>query len=309
MGEKKLSRRELLAAAAAAAASMALPGCSKAETNASGGTARAAKQTGPGKLAVITEKDPAKATKAAVAALGGMAAFVKKGDFVVIKPNMAWARPADAAATTDPAVVAAIVQMCKEAGAADILVIDHIIDTPSDMVLSLIGIKEAAEKAGARCMAAQNQSMYRSIPIPNGKTLKNDEVLKDVLKADVFINVPKAKVHGGSKLTLGMKNHMGIIWDRGRWHQNGLQQCIAEFAAAVKPDLVVLDASKILLTNGPKGPGDTKSLNQVIAGTDQVAVDAYGTTLFGMKPEDVEHIKLASAAGLGEIDYKKILVK
>jgi uncharacterized protein (DUF362 family) len=238
-----------------------------------------------------------------------MAAFVKKGDFVVIKPNIAWARPADAAATTDPAVVAAIVKMCKEAGAGDILVIDHTCDTPSDMVFSLTGIKEAAEKAGARVMTASNQSMFRSIEIPNGKTLKNDEVLKDVLKADVFINVPKAKVHSSCKLTLGMKNHMGIIWDRGRWHQSGLDQCIAEFAGAVKPDLIILDATKILMTNGPKGPGDIKEMGQVIAGTDQVAVDAYGTTLFGMKPTDVEHIKLASAAGLGEIDYKKLMVK
>jgi uncharacterized protein (DUF362 family) len=304
---EKLSRRQLLAAAAQAAAALALTGCGRSEAP-KGKNSRATRKTGPGKIAIISEKDQSKATRAAVAALGGMSAFVKKGDSVVIKPNVAWARPPDAAATTHPAVIAEIVRMCKEAGADEILIIEHTIDQPSDMVLSITGIKETANSAGVRIIAAQNESMYRKIEIPNGKILTSDDVLKDVLKADVFINVPKAKTHGETKLTLGMKNLMGINWDRGAWHRNGLHQCIVDLAGAVKADLTILDASRILLTNGPKGPGDTKDVNQIIAGTDPVAIDAYGATLFGMKPEEIEHIRQAHDAGLGEIDFKKVKI-
>lgn len=303
MGDK-LSRRELLITAAQAAAAFALAGCGKSSSKSE--TGRRAKKTGPGRLVVAKEKDAAATTRAAVAALGGMSAFVKKGDLVVLKPNAAWARPPDAAATTHPDVISAVIEMCKEAGAGEIIVIDHVIDQPSEMVLALTGIKAAADKAGVKMIAAQNESMYRKIEIPNGKLLKSDNVLKDILKADVFINMPKAKVHSETGLTLGMKNLMGIMWNRQAWHRNGLHQCIADFAGAVKPDLIILDATRILMTNGPKGPGNTKDVGEVIAGTDQVAVDAYGATLFGMKPEEIEHIKLAYEQGLGEIDYEKI---
>jgi len=302
----RLSRRELLAAAAGAAAAFALAGCGRSEVEAEAKPPR--RKPRPPKLAVASEKNPAASTRAAVAAVGGMSAFVSKGDFVVIKPNIAFGRTPEQAATTNPEVVATLVRLCKDAGAADILIIDHTIDRPADMVLAMSGIKEAAEKAGARVDAGRDESMYQRIEIPGGKVLTSDQVLKDVLKADVFINVPIAKVHGEAKLTLGMKNLMGINWNRQAWHQNGLHQCIADLAGAVRPDLVVLDATRILLTNGPKGPGQTKDVGQVIAGTDQVAVDAYGATLFGMKPDDIEHIRLAHAAGVGEIDFRKFKV-
>ncbi|HOK54789.1 MAG TPA: DUF362 domain-containing protein [Armatimonadota bacterium] len=307
----KLSRRDLLTAALGTAAAFVIGGCSstKGGSQPESSAGRRPKTTGPGKLAVGSEKDAGKSVRAAVAALGGMSAFVKKGDFVVIKPNAAWGREPDMAATTHPDVLLAVSELCKEAGAGDILVIDHLIDQPSEMVLALTGLKKTADKAGVRIVAAQNQSMYRKIDIPDGKLLKSDEVLKDVLKADVFINLPKAKTHGETKLTLGLKNLMGVMWNRQAWHSNGLHQSIADFATAVRPDLTILDATRILLTNGPKGPGETKDVGQVIAGTDLVAVDAYGATLFGMKPEDIEHIRLAHEAKLGEIDFARLMVK
>lgn len=260
-------------------------------------------------LAVASGKDPGKLTRAAVDALGGMGKLVKKGDFVVIKPNIAWNQPAEVGATTNPFVVAEIVKMCKESGAGRILVIDHVIDKPSEMVLGLSGIMAAGTAAGAEVTAAQNESDYRTIEIPKGKAMKSDTCIKDVLKADVLINVPIAKTHGMTKLTLGMKNLMGCNWDRQAWHKNALDQCIADYATALRPDLTILDANRILLTGGPKGPGKTKDVGKVIAGVDPVAVDAYGATLFGMKPEEIGHIKLAHEMGVGEIDLAKVKIK
>jgi uncharacterized protein (DUF362 family) len=238
-----------------------------------------------------------------------MSAFVRRGDFVVVKPNAAWARTPEQAASTHPDVVAAVVEMCKEAGAGRVVVTDHPIDQPADMVFAMTGIRDASEKAGARVAAATNESMYRSIPVPGGKILDKEQVIKDVLKADVLINLAKAKVHSATTLTLGMKNLMGTIWNPQAWHvSSSLHQCIADFAAAVTPDLVIVDATRVLVTNGPKGPGETKDLGQVIAGTDQVAVDAYAATLFGIRPRQVEHIRLAAEKGLGEIDFSKVRV-
>ena len=303
-----LTRRELIISAAQAAAALALTGCGvKAAKTTSNG--RTTGKSVAGKITIATNKDRAEAVRAAMESLGGMKSFVKQGDFVVIKPNAAWGRTPEAAATTHPDTLAAVIKLCKEAGAKDILVVEHTIDKPSEMVLSLSGIKESAEKAGARVIAAQMETMYTPINIPNGKVLKRDQVIKDILKADVFINLPTAKVHGDTKVTLGMKNLMGTIWNPQAWHTStSIHQCIADYAAVMRPDLTILDASRMLMTNGPKGPGDTKDTNQIIAGNDQVAIDAYGATLFGLKPEDVPHIKLAHQSGLGEIEFGKVRV-
>ena len=306
---RKLDRREFLGAVAGLGTAFVVGGCA-AKTDE---TAAVATPRGPKfdekTLAVASGKDPAKLTRAAVNALGGMGKLVKRGDFVVIKPNIAWNQPAEVAATTNPLVVAELVKMCKEAGAGRILVIDHCIDRPSEMVLGLTGIMAAGTAAGADVTAAQNESDFRTIEIPKGKAMKSDTCIKDVLKADVFINVPIAKTHGMTKLTLGMKNLMGCTWDRQAWHQNALDQCIADYATAIRPDLTVLDANRILLTGGPKGPGKTKDVGKVIAGVDPVAVDAYGATLFGMKPEQIGHIRLAHEMGVGEIDLAKVKIK
>lgn len=303
-----LSRREILTSAASTAAAFALGGCAKGVKSTSTGRDGRAASESP-KLAVVTNKDRGEAVREALDKLGGMASFVKKGAFVVIKPNAAWGRGPEVGATTHPDTLTAVIKLCKECGAKDILVIDHLIDTPSEMVLTLSGIKPAAEAAGARVIAAQTQNLYVKIRIPKGRSLVSDQVLKDILKCDTFINLATAKVHGDTKVTLGMKNLMGTIWNPQGWHTSeSIHQCIADYAGAVKPDLTILDASRLLISHGPKGPGDTRDLHQMIAGTDQVAVDAYGATLFGLKPEDVPHIKLAHAAGLGEIDFAKLKV-
>ncbi|MGC8863521.1 MAG: DUF362 domain-containing protein [Armatimonadota bacterium] len=303
---RKISRREFIEAVAGIGAALFVGGCgTKAQTGtASGAALRKPKRDIEG-LFVASGRGPAKNTRAAVDALGGIGKLVKSGDFVVIKPNIAWNRPPDAAATTNPQVVAELVKMCKEAGAGRVLVIDHIIDRPAEAVLGFTGIEEAARKAGAEVRAAQSESDYAPVEIPKGKLLKSDTLIRDILQASVFINAPVAKTHSATKLTLGMKNLMGCNWDRQAWHESAsLDQCITDYATAVRPDLTVLDATRILLTNGPKGPGRTKDVDQVIVGTDPVSVDACAALLFGLNPAEISHIKLAEEMGVGKIDVK-----
>jgi len=261
-------------------------------------------------VAVASKKDPAGLVRAAVEGVGGMKRFVKPGDMVVLKPNMAWARKPEHAANTNPEVVAEVVRLCKAAGAREVRVIDHIVDGPEATVLKITGIGPAAEAAGARVISAGSLAMYQKISLKGAKLLRSASVLRDLLRADVWINLPVAKVHSATAVTLGCKNLMGAVWDRGLWHQStSLDQCIADFAANFRPQLVILDAVRTLLSNGPKGPGKTASPGVVVAGTDPLAVDAYGATLLGRKPEDIPHLRLAHAAGAGEVRLSRIKVR
>ncbi len=261
-------------------------------------------------IAVASKGGPAELVRASVAALGGIEKFVQKGNRVVIKPNIGWARKPDQAATTNPEVVAEIVRLCKRAGARDIRVVDHPVDRPAALVLQITGIEAAARQAGARVSLATSTALYERISLPKGRALKSVDVIRDIRRADVFINVPIAKVHNTTALTLGVKNMLGAVWDRGAFHRSAsLDQAIADCAAEVRPHLVILDAIRILLTNGPKGPGRTADKGIVVAGADQVAVDAYASTLFGREPEQIGHLQRAHAAGIGEIDLRRVNVK
>jgi uncharacterized protein (DUF362 family) len=246
--------------------------------------------------------------KKAVDGIGGIEKFVRKGASVVIKPNIAWARTPEQAANTNPHVVKALINLCKRAGASRITVLDHTCDSPTAS-FKLSGIKDIVEGTGARLISVDKEFMFKKISIPKGKLLKSDECAREVLDADVFINVPIAKVHGSARITASMKNLMGTNFDRQRWHRLGLDQCIADYATAVKADLIVLDAVRILLTNGPKGPGRTKDVGQVIAGTDPVAIDAYAAKLLGVNVSEVEYISLAAQHGLGQKDLSRVNIK
>ncbi len=261
-------------------------------------------------VVVVAEKDkPAELVRKAIKALGGMGRFVKKGNRVLIKPNIAFARPPEGAANTNPEVVAELVQLCFEAGAKEVIVLDYTLD-PARITYEMSGIAKAAEAKGARAVYVSPRD-FVPIEVPKGKILSayDVRVLKQVLDADVFINVPIAKTHGSARLTLGMKNLMGIIQDRGAWHRSGdLHQCIADFVTAVKPHLAVIDAIRILASGGPKGPGRVEQKDTIIASTDIVAADAYATTLFGLTPNDVPHIIKAAELGVGVADLKRVKI-
>jgi len=304
MSSEDMTRRELFKRAVAAG--LAAYGLGELGL---GGLSQADAAPAP-TIAVATKGSPVDLVRRAVQGLGGMGKFVKRGNTVLVKPNIAWARKPEHAADTNPEVVAEVVRLCKAAGAREVKVIDHFIDGPDADVLRISGIGAAAQAAGARVLAASSMAMYQRARLPRAKVLKSADVLRDLARADVFINVPIAKVHSTTGLTLGCKNLMGVVWDRGAWHASAsLDQCIADFAAHYKPDLVVLDAYRILLSNGPKGPGRVASPGVVVAGVDPLAVDAYGAKIMGRKPQDIGHLRLAAASGVGEISLDRIRVR
>ena len=273
--------------------------------------AMAPDQTPPAVVAKAQGANYAHLVGDTVQALGGMKKFVNPGEVVVVKPNMAWDRTPELAANAHPVVVRKVVELCLEAGAKKVKVLDH---TCHDARKSYqnSGIKAAVEgiKDPRAVVEFVDDRRFVELTIEKAKALKKWSFYKDILEADRFINIPVAKQHSESRLTMCLKNMMGAIggW-RGRIHV-GLHQNIADMNLLLRPDLHVLDATRILLRNGPKG-GDVKDVevkNLLFAGTDPVALDAYGAGLFGLKPEDLGYIVKAHQAGRGEMDLSKIKV-
>ena len=160
-------------------------------------------------------------------------------------------------------------------------------------------------------MEAMSNMKYRDVQIPQGKRLKQWKVYGDIQDADVVINVPIAKNHSGATLTLGMKNLMGVVLDRNGMHSRGLHQSIADINTVIRPQLTVVDAIRILTNNGPTGGNlnDVKKLDTVIASADVVAADAFATTLFNMKPADIDYIRFGNEMGLGKMDLKSMKIE
>jgi len=266
-------------------------------------------------LVIAKGGSPTQLLQAAMTPLGGMSRFVKKGQRVVIKANIAWARTPEQACTNNPELTMALIKMCYEAGAKRVAIWDHTCDN-YQFTFARSGLKEAGQKAGADVFSGHGRNTYKQVDIPKGKKLKTAEILRDVLESDVFINFPIPKQHFATELTLGMKNLIGIVWDMEQLHKIDLHQCIADINTLRKPDLVVMDAFRILTTNGPKGPGKTEDHGEVIVSTDIVAIDAYGAAFFKnpktgkpFKPEEIRFVKHAYDLGLGEIDLSKVRMK
>lgn len=262
-------------------------------------------------LSVARGLDPAAITRAAVDALGGITRFVKNGDEVIVKPNIcnAFYGP-EYASTTNPTVVAALVSMCLEAGAARVRVMDLPFGGTAAEAYRVSGIREAVEKAGGQ-MEIMSPAKYQEMKFPSSaRDLKTWKVYPDILKANVLINVPIAKSHDVATLTLAMKNLMGIVLDRGQLHLS-LHQRIADLSTLIKPTLNVIDGVRVLAKYGPTGGSldYVEQANTVIASHDIVAVDAYAAQLFfKKKPEQIGHIRIGSEMGLGRIDLENLRV-
>lgn len=257
-------------------------------------------------LAIVHGDDPGKMVEAAIETLGGMDKLVQAGDIVVVKPNIAWDRLPEQAATTNPAVVAAVIGLCRKAGAKEVRVFDR---TCNDARRSYdsSGIAKAAEEAGASVSYALDRK-FRLLSIPRGVSMKEWPIYEDAAKADVLINVPIAKHHGISRITLGLKNMMGVAGgERGKWHPD-IHQRLADFATVTSVDLTIVDAYRILTNRGPASgtAADVKQEGLLVAGIDPVAVDAYCATVFGIEPQEVGFIRSASDLGLGEMDLSKV---
>lgn len=244
-------------------------------------------------------------TQEAISGLGGMGRFITRGDVVWIKPNIGWNRRPEQAATTNPDVVATLISLCYAAGAKRVIVSDNSCNA-AEPSFAHSGIQQAAQKVGADCFILDERK-YRKTAL-QGKVLQSWEVYGDVLGVNKLINVPIVKHHGLCKATLGMKNLMGVVGgERNRFHQD-LSNTVADLASFVRPTLVVMDAVRVLTANGPVGGNlaDVRRKDTVAAGTDQVAIDAFGATLLGLKPEDVGYIVEAHNRKLGTMAFEML---
>ena len=243
--------------------------------------------------------------------LGGIGKFVKTGENVVIKPNIAWDRNPDQAANTHPLVVKALVELCLDAGAQKVLVFDRTCNEERRCYVNS-GIQEAMQTIQNNRLKFFHPDSRKFVPvdIKRGKAIKRLEIYKDALEADTYINVPVAKHHSLSTLTLGLKNSMGVLGgNRGQMHHN-LGQKLADLATVIRPKLTLIDATRILLRNGPQGGNtdDVEILDTVIASADPVACDAYATTLFNLQPEEIGSTVAAYKLGLGEMDLSRMQI-
>ena len=264
---------------------------------------------------VVISGDPAAATRRALDAMGGISRFVKKGQRVVLKPNMSFNNPPDRASTTHPLVVATVARACLEAGAQRVMVLDYPL-RKGELCLERSGILDACKsiKGGVHVLVLEERKFYREIKVPRGKVLDRVEVMNEVLDSDVLINLPQAKSHSATGVSLGIKGLMGVIWDRGSFHSKyDIDQALADLATVIKPQLTILDATRALVSGGPAGPGEVIKPNLVIAGVDPVAVDSYGVSIapwYGQnfQGRQVKHLLLAHQRGLGKIDLAELKI-
>ena len=251
---------------------------------------------------------PGENVRRAVGALGGMKSFVTRGDVVVLKPNIGWDRTPEQAANTSPEVVVALAEMCLSAGAKEVRVFDRTCNEPRRCYANS-GIQAAVEAFAKRHGASDAARVYhveerkfRRTSIPGALALKEWDLYRDALEADRIVNVPVAKHHSLATVTLGLKNMMGIMGgNRGQIHFN-LSDCLVDLHRRVPTHLTVVDATRVLLRNGPSGgdPADVRAAGKVFASADVVAVDVVAAEkVFGWKARDVAHIQKALDSGLG----------
>ncbi len=265
----------------------------------------------PDRPVVATAEGPSPAALVGevLAKLGGMGQFVRPGQRVVIKPNLGWDRTPEEAANTHPAVVAELARLARQAGASQVLVFDR---TCNDA-------RRCYERSGANAAVAAlgdpgvlleyvREDAFEVVDLPGARVLSRWPLYRPALAADVLINVPVVKHHGLTGVTLGLKNLMGIMGgNRGRVHQ-GIDENLVDLNRAVRSHLTVVDATRILLRNGPQGGGteDVRVANRLAASADVVAADAWGAREFGVDPLSVAHLRLAQERGLGVADLARV---
>lgn len=261
-------------------------------------------------LAVVEGEKPASLTIEALEILGGIKKFVKKDSVVVLKPNIAWERPLETAANTNPEIVLAVISECFKAGAKKVKIVERSCNDPKKC-FQLSGFEKALAGNKAEVVLLTNDPKeYKEVKIPGGQELQSALIAKDVLDCDVFINIPIAKHHGLANLTLSIKNLMGVVGGRrSQLHQN-LGVKMAEILSVIRPHLNIIDAYRVLVRNGPTGGNlkDVVMAQQVIASTDPVAADSYASTLkpFSLEGKNISCVQAAYDMGLGEMDIDKM---
>ena len=259
-------------------------------------------------LAWIQGESPSSLTKEAISSLGGIERFISTGDLVMVKPNIGWDRTPKQAACTNPQVVKTVVELCLNAGAKEVKVMDNPCNQ-ARRTYARSGVAAAAKEAGAKVLFPSAHRLKKMAL--NGEWLKEWEVYTDFVEADKIINVPIAKTHSLSKLSLGVKNWLGALGgNRNQLHQK-LDQAMIDLAAFFKPCLTVMDGWRILIRNGPQGGrlSDTKLYKTVVAGVDYIAVDSAAASFFDMTPQDLPYLLIAHQKGFGEPNLEKLTIE
>ena len=260
-------------------------------------------------VVVVHGEDIPKMIAAGIAKMGGWEKFVKPGAKVALKPNLAWKSTPEQGGNTHPAIVREVVLAAEAAKAKQVLIPENTCQ-PEKETFPTSGILAALKGTKAK-LYRPKRADYVEVDVPKGKICRKAKVSRDLIEADCLINMPVAKHHGGATLTISMKNWMGAVDNNTRrsWHRDGLHQCIADFSTYLKPHLVIVDATRIMLDHGPQGPGKLAHPHEIIFSTDPAAADAYAASLFNKTPEDVPHIKLAGELGVGCTDLAKIKIE
>jgi len=261
-------------------------------------------------MVAVRNGEPAALVDAAIAAMGGMSRFVKRGQSVTIKPNIGWAVAPDLGANTNPVIVKRIIEHCLDAGAGKVYVFDNSCDSWR-LSYSTSGIETASKNAGAEVVPAYSESLYQAVILTGGTTLRTVKVHELVLSSNVLINVPVLKNHGGAGMTAALKNYMGMVWDRNEFHRKGLDACIAEASLARKADLTIIDMYRVMKSGGPRGNPSSKRelMKMLVASVDPVAADAAAARALGFEPSDFGYIAKAAKLGLGVTDLAKLDVR
>jgi uncharacterized protein (DUF362 family) len=307
-----LNRRQFLKLVGAAAAALALSrtGCTPGSEEAPARRDPPPPDAGDAYLSVARGGDPAAVTRAAIAALGGIERFVRSGDAVIIKPNICVDyHPPEYAVTTNPVVVATLVELCLGAEARRVRVMDMPFGGTPASAYAVSGIEAAVQAAGGT-MEVMSPVKFAPATIPQGQDITTWEIYQDALEADVLINVPIAKHHSLARLSLGIKNLLGVVAQPNQLHRN-LGQRAADLASRIRPTLTVVDAVRILTGHGPTGGSlnDVRQTDTVVASHDFVAADAWTATLFDLVGEDVPYIQAAADMGLGTLNLQSIAVE
>ena len=299
------SRREFLVGSAAAGLLALRPGLALAQAAEKTPSMTIARWSGAKPAAEAAMKDAAvKLTERAIEALGGMKRFVSRGDVVWVKPNIGWDRTPEQAANTNPDVVATIIRMCFDAGAKAVKIGDNPCDV-AEKTYAASGIAAAARQLGAKVVFL-DPTRFKEAKV-GGEQVKTIPVYPEIIETDLVINVPIVKHHRLAGLTMCMKNYMGVIDKRNTFHQ-AIAPSVADLTRFMKPELCILDATRVLKANGPKGGKleDVETKLMLAAGVDIVALDAWGAELVGKNPADIGTIAKGQEFGLGKIDYRSL---
>jgi uncharacterized protein (DUF362 family) len=246
--------------------------------------------------------------RAAIALLGGMERFVQKGGKVVLKPNVLTGRPPEYATTTSPELMTAVIMMCWEAGAKEVVVFDN--PTSSHRAaFEVSGLAKAVSAADGK-LVYLNSRDYQEFDVPDGKVLTKWEFVAEALETDTLINLALPKHHSVAGATMTMKNLMGIMGGRRGTIHADFAQKIVDVNTLVKPTLAILDGYRVLFRHGPTGGSldDVRLAKTLVAGANPVSVDSYGTQFFDKKPADFKWLVEANKRGMGEIDLGKLRI-